>query len=45
MMQSESLAASVFEGRLHPLTIAFGLLKAARGIIPVIPLFLLGNKV
>jgi putative membrane protein len=45
MMQSESLAASVFEGRLHPLTIAFGLLKAARGIIPVVPLLLFGNKI
>ena len=44
-MQSESLASSVFEGRLHPLTIAFGLLKAARGIIPVVPLLLFGNKV
>ncbi|MGE3438063.1 MAG: PH domain-containing protein [Blastocatellales bacterium] len=37
-------ASSGFEGRLHPLTIAFGLLKAARGIIPVIPLLLFGNK-
>ncbi len=36
--------SSVFEGRLHPLTIAFGMLKAARGIIPVIPLLLFGNK-
>lgn len=36
--------ASIFEGRLHPLTIAFGLLKAARGIIPVIPVLLFGNK-
>ncbi|MGH9755759.1 MAG: PH domain-containing protein [Blastocatellia bacterium] len=45
MMQSESLAAPVFEGRLHPLTIAFGLLKAARGIIPVLPLLLFGNKI
>src|SRR5215813_12869300 len=45
MMRSESFAASVFEGRLHPLTIAFGLLKAARGIIPVIPLLLFGNKI
>src|SRR5215468_9471222 len=44
MMRSESLAASVFEGRLHPLTIAFGLWKAARGIIPAIPLLLFGNK-
>jgi putative membrane protein len=44
MMQSESLAPSIFEGRLHPLTIAFSLLKAARGIIPAISLLLLGNK-
>jgi putative membrane protein len=44
MMQSEPLAASVFEGRLHPLTIAFGLLKAARGIIYLVPLLLVGNK-
>lgn len=44
-MRSESLAAPVFEGRLHPLTIAFGLLKAARGIIPVLPLLLFGNKI
>jgi putative membrane protein len=35
---------AIFEGRLHPLTIAFGLLKATRGIIPVIPLLLFGNK-
>src|SRR5262245_64870850 len=45
MMQSEPLAASVFEGRLHPLTIAFGLLKAARGIIYLVPLLLVGNKI
>lgn len=44
-MQSEPLAASVFEGRLHPLTIAFGFLKAARGIIYLTPLLLVGNKV
>jgi putative membrane protein len=45
MMRSEPLGVSVFEGRLHPLTIAFGLLKAARGIIPAIPLLLFGNKI
>src|SRR5215510_5041215 len=45
MMQSESLAASVFEGRLHPLTIAFGLFKAARVLIPALSLLLLGNKI
>jgi len=44
-MQSEPLTTSIFEGRLHPLTIAFGLLKAARGIIYAIPLLLVGNKV
>src|SRR5262245_57165340 len=38
-------APSIFEGRLHPLTIAFGLLKAARGIIPAVPLILFGNKI
>src|SRR5262249_42559064 len=45
MMQSESLAASVFEGRLHPLTIAFSLLKAARGIVPAMSLLFFGNRV
>src|SRR5262245_47302959 len=45
MMQSESLAASVFEGRLHPLTSVVGLLKAARGIIPAASLLFFGNKV
>jgi putative membrane protein len=44
MMRSEPLAATIFEGRLHPLTVAFGLLKAARGIIPAIPVYLFGNK-
>jgi putative membrane protein len=44
-MQSEPLIPAIFEGRLHPLTIAFGLLKAARGIIPAIPLLLFGNKI
>ena len=44
-MQSEPLSASIFEGRLHPLTIAFGLMKAARGIIPAIPLLLFGHRV
>lgn len=42
--QIQPSTSSIFEGRLHPLTIAFGLLKAARGIIPVIPLLLFGNK-
>ncbi len=34
----------VFEGRLHPLTIAFGLLKGLRGILPLIPLTFFGNR-
>jgi putative membrane protein len=41
---TSSPASSIFEGHLHPLTVAFGLFKAARGIIPVIPLLLFGNK-
>src|SRR5262245_8817265 len=51
MMQSEPLeqsvtaASSIVEGRLHPLTIAFGLLKAARGLIYVVPGLLVGHKV
>src|SRR4030095_13675404 len=45
MMQSESRAPWVFEGRLHPLTIAFSLLKAARGIIPAMSLLFFGNKI
>ncbi|MGH9832684.1 MAG: PH domain-containing protein [Blastocatellia bacterium] len=36
--------APVFGGRLHPLTIAFGLLKAARSLIYIVPLILFGNK-
>ncbi len=36
--------APVFEGRLHPLTIAFGLLKAGRSLIYIIPLIWFGNK-
>jgi putative membrane protein len=38
-------AASIFEGRLHPLTIVFGLLKAARAIIPAASVLLFGNKI
>lgn len=38
------LAQPIFAGRLHPLTIVFGLLKAGRGIVPLIPLLLFGNK-
>lgn len=36
--------ASVFEGRLHPLTLVFGLLRGLRGILPLIPLLLFGNR-
>src|SRR5262249_6179826 len=41
----QSPPASLFEGRLHPLTIAFGLLKAVRGIVPLAPVLLFGNKI
>src|SRR5262249_55646457 len=36
--------SSIFEGHLHPLTIAFGLFKAGRGLIPLIPLALFGHR-
>jgi putative membrane protein len=32
-----------FAGRLHPLTMVFGLWKGARAVIPIIPLILFGN--
>src|SRR5262249_25279204 len=44
-MQSEPLSASIFEGRLHPLTIAFGLMKARANITPAIPFLLFGHKI
>jgi putative membrane protein len=34
----------VFVGRLHPLTMVFGLWKGSRAIIPIIPLILFGNR-
>jgi len=33
----------IFEGRLHPLTIVFGLVKGARVLLPIIPLFFFGK--
>lgn len=32
------------EGRLHPFTILLGLMKGLRGVIPVIPFLLIGNR-
>jgi putative membrane protein len=43
-MPSEILSQPIFEGRLHPLTLLFGLLKGLRGIIPIIPLIFFGNR-
>jgi putative membrane protein len=43
-MPSEILSQPIFEGRLHPLTLLFGLLKGLRGIIPVIPLIFFSNR-
>ncbi|MDX2033174.1 MAG: PH domain-containing protein [Blastocatellia bacterium] len=37
-------APSVFEGRLHPLTLVFGLVRAGRGLLPMIPLVFIGGK-
>jgi putative membrane protein len=36
--------ASIFEGRLHPVTIVFGLMKAGSRLLPVAPVLLFGNK-
>jgi putative membrane protein len=36
---------SIFQGRLHPMTLLFALLKSARGfILPIIPLLIFGNR-
>jgi putative membrane protein len=43
-MPSEILSQPIFEGRLHPLTLLFGLLKGLRGAIPIIPLIFFGNR-
>jgi putative membrane protein len=43
-MPSEILAQPIFEGRLHPLTLLFGLFKGLRGAIPIIPLIFFGNR-
>ena len=40
-MQSE---LPVFKGRLHPLTLFFGILKGLRGAIPIIPLVVFGGR-
>ncbi|MCI0664691.1 MAG: PH domain-containing protein [Acidobacteria bacterium] len=34
----------VFKGRLHPLTLLFGILKGLRGAIPLIPLVFFGGR-
>jgi putative membrane protein len=43
-MPSEILSNPIFEGRLHPLTLLFGLFKGLRGAIPIIPLIFFGNR-
>jgi putative membrane protein len=42
--QSPALSRPIFEGRLHPLTLLFGLIKGLRGAIPIIPLILFGSR-
>jgi putative membrane protein len=44
MMPSEMLSHPIFEGRLHPLTLLFGLLKGLRGVIPIIPLIFFSDR-
>jgi putative membrane protein len=43
-MPSEILSQPIFEGRLHPLTLLFGMWKGLRGAIPIIPLIFFGNR-
>jgi putative membrane protein len=43
-LQSPVFSQSVFEGRLHPLTLIFGILKGLRGAIPILPLILFGGR-
>jgi putative membrane protein len=39
----QSAPLQIFEGRLHPLTLVFGLFKGARVLVPMIPLFFFGK--
>jgi putative membrane protein len=43
-MPSEILSQPIFEGRLHPLTLLFGMWKGLRGAIPIIPLMFFSNR-
>lgn len=42
--QPQILSRPIFEGRLHPLTLLFGLIKGLRGAIPIIPLIFFGSR-
>jgi putative membrane protein len=42
--QAPVFSRPTFEGRLHPLTLLFGLIKGLRGAIPIIPLILFGSR-
>ncbi|MFN0083811.1 MAG: PH domain-containing protein [Blastocatellia bacterium] len=48
MMQSEPQLShdspSVFEGRLHPLTLLFGLMRGGRTLVPMVPLIFFGGR-
>lgn len=41
---SSLIDSSIFQGHLHPLTIAFGVWKGLRGSLPIIPLIYFGNR-
>jgi putative membrane protein len=41
---SPPLSLPLLEGRLHPLTLAFGVWRGLRGSLPVLPLFYFGNR-
>ena len=41
---SPLLDLPLFEGRLHPLTLAFGIWRGLRGSLPILPLLYFGNR-
>jgi putative membrane protein len=42
--QPSIFSQPIFEGRLHPFTLLFALMKGLRGLIPVIPLIFFGSR-
>lgn len=42
--KSPAPTESIFQGRLHPLTLVFAFLKAGRNFLPLLPLLIFGSK-